>query len=133
MNAATELDISTDRRISDLKSAVLRTLQIAKSSMESWKPAPHSPVPPLPAADLTLIEKANAEFRQNFIWQSGDFHLRVEVETDKGSFESRSYRFTVFESMEVSLTNQVQGYAMGHGLLPDLPINGVTTKLRASA
>lgn len=133
VNAATELDVSSDRRLSEMRTTVLQSFQNAKNGYESWKAGPRTTMPPVPAADLAVMEKARAEFRQNFIWQSGEFRLVVEVETDKGTFKSGTHRFTVFEGMEVSLTSQVNGYAMGHGLLPDLPISGVTTKLRASS
>jgi len=75
-----------------------------------------------------LIKDAFTFFNSKFIWESGEYGLRLEVTTDKNIANiSKDYRFTIFESHTEQLKEITNYYKLGGGIWYDT--KGIQTSI----
>lgn len=76
--------------------------------------------------DNELVEPFHEFFRKHFIWESGEYKLKVNISTDQKKADvSKSYRFTIFESHSDRLKEIKKHYKFGGGIWwdPNMPTN----------
>lgn len=76
----------------------------------------------LVTAEPALVEPFTRLFQQLFIWEPGEYVIKLVVDAEPGSASfSRQYRFTLFESDSAELHASIDSYKFGDGITYNSP------------
>lgn len=71
-------------------------------------------------ADNSFVRTFDEMFEEKFIWQPGEYELRVTVESlAKNASSEMKYRFTLFESDSAELSEAKRDFKLGDGIYWD--------------
>ncbi|MDR6396109.1 hypothetical protein [Herbaspirillum seropedicae] len=79
--------------------------------------------PRLVAGDDALVSPLTAMFRRLFIWEPGEYQVKLSVTTDQKAVAlEQTYRFALFESDSQEFYAQVERFKFGEGIwyTPDI-------------